>query len=36
MNENRPFAGPLTEMFELVDKEYQLSLYEVVFTEPAD
>jgi len=36
MNDNRPFAGPLTEMFELADNEYQLSLYEVVFTEPAD
>ncbi|MBD2100659.1 antibiotic biosynthesis monooxygenase [Leptolyngbya sp. FACHB-261] len=33
MNENPPFAGPLLEMLRLADNEFQMSLYEVVFTE---
>jgi heme-degrading monooxygenase HmoA len=36
MNANPPFAEPLLEMRRLADNEFQMSLHEIVFTEPAD
>jgi hypothetical protein len=36
MNANPPFAEPLIEMRSLADNEFQPTLYEVVFTEPAE
>ena len=36
MNANPPFTQPLVQMRELADNEFQMSLYEVVFTEPED
>ncbi len=35
MNDNPPMAEPLAEMRRLADNEFQMSLHEVVFTEPA-
>lgn len=35
MNENPPFAEPLVQMRSLANNEFQMSLYEIVFTETA-
>ena len=35
MVDNPPFAGPIVEMLELADNEFQKSLYKIVFTESA-